>query len=237
MKKYNIFVHVISNAIIIALVFMLYVACVPSEKAAAVSAPIYKGESSSGKVALMINVYQGSEYVEKILKVMESRNAVATFFVGGCWAEKNMDLLKRMSERHDIGNHGYLHLDHAKLSKQQNKEEIALCDKLVNNVTGIKMNLFAPPSGSIGDNMIKVCEELNYKIIMWSKDTIDWRDKDFNLIYKRATSGVEGGDMILMHPTEHTLKALPKILDYYAENGITTVTVSEIIAGLKSDTF
>lgn len=234
MKKYNVFVHVVSNCIIVALLFALYVACVPADKVTQASAPIYKGDSSSNKVALMINVYQGTEYVEKILDVLEERNAVATFFVGGCWAEKNMDALKRITERNDIGNHGYLHLDHAKISENQNREEIALCDKLVEKVTGVKMKLFAPPSGSIGTAMTKVCEELDYKVIMWTKDTIDWRDKDENLVYKRATSGIESGDMVLMHPTEHTLKALPKILDFYTEQGISTATVSELTAGMDS---
>ncbi len=180
----------------------------------------------------MINVYQGSEYVEGMLDVLNKYNATATFFVGGCWAEKNMDLLKKIAERHDIGNHGYLHLDHAKISENQNREEIVLCDKLVERVTGVKMNLFAPPSGSIGTNMTKVCEDLNYKVIMWTKDTIDWRDKDYNLVFKRATANVESGDMILMHPTEHTLKALPLILQNYDEAGLQTASVSEIIASL-----
>lgn len=233
MKKYNVFVHIVSNCIIVALLFGLYLACVPNDKAYTANAPIYKGNASTGKVALMVNVYQGSEYVEDIMEVLERYDATCTFFVGGCWAEKNMDLLKKMSEKAGIGNHGYLHLDHAKLSEKQNREEIVLCDRLIEKVTGKKTNLFAPPSGSIGNNMIKVCEELEYKIIMWTKDTIDWRDKDYELVFKRATKDVSGGDMILMHPTEHTVKALPYILDYYAANGLSTATVSELTTGLE----
>lgn len=233
MKKYYVFVHIISNCVLVSLLFMLYIACIPSETAKQANAPIYKGDSSSGKVAIMINVYQGGEYVEKMLDVLEANDATATFFVGGCWAEKNMELLKRIAEKHEIGNHGYLHLDHAKISENQNREEITLCDKLVEKVTGVKMTLFAPPSGSIGNNMTKVCEELNYKVIMWTKDTIDWRDKDSNLVLKRATANIESGDMILMHPTEHTLKALPQILKSYKESGLKTASVSEITASLN----
>lgn len=233
MKKYNVFVHVVSNCVIVALLFALYLACVPADGIQTAAAPIYKGDASGGRVALMVNVYQGSEYVEGMLEVLERYDATCTFFVGGCWAEKNMDLLKKMYERADLGNHGYLHLDHAKLSEKQNREEIVLCDRLVETVTGKKMRLFAPPSGSIGNNMLKVCEELGYKVIMWSKDTIDWRDKDYELVFKRATSNIQSGDMILMHPTEHTLKALPAILDRYAELGLSTATVAEIIRGTE----
>ena len=66
---------------------------------------------------------------------------------------------------------------------------------------------------------------------MWSKDTIDWRDKDSNLVYKRATNNVTNGDLILMHPKEHTLKALPKILDYFDKIGLKQVKVSQNIGG------
>ena len=64
---------------------------------------------------------------------------------------------------------------------------------------------------------------------MWSRDTIDWRDKDSSLVYSRATNKIGAGDMILMHPTAHTLAALGDILKFYEENGLTPVTVSQII--------
>ena len=62
---------------------------------------------------------------------------------------------------------------------------------------------------------------------MWSKDTIDWRDKDSDLIFKRATDNVKAGDFILMHPTEQTLLAFEKIILYHINNGFELVTVSE----------
>ena len=232
MKKINIFIHILTNFLIIVILFGLYLACVPNLDATAANAPIYKGDTQSKSVALMVNVYQGSEYVEQILNILDKYNVTCTFFVGGCWVEKNMDLLKAMSSVAEIGNHGYLHLDHARISYQQNLEEIALCDKLITKVTGLKCNLFAPPSGSMGSNMLKVCEKLNYKVIMWSKDTIDWRDKNEDLVYKRATKDTQSGDMILMHPTAHTVKALPKIIENLQGKNLTLVKVSDIIQNI-----
>jgi peptidoglycan/xylan/chitin deacetylase (PgdA/CDA1 family) len=48
-------------------------------------------------------------------------------------------------------------------------------------------------------------------------------------VYNRATKNISGGDFILMHPKEHSLTALPEILDYYKRQGLTTVTVSECL--------
>ena len=68
---------------------------------------------------------------------------------------------------------------------------------------------------------------------MWSKDTIDWRDHDEQLIFSRATQKAAGGDLVLMHPTKHTAAALHAILEYYKENSLHAVTVSENISGLE----
>ena len=54
---------------------------------------------------------------------------------------------------------------------------------------------------------------------MWTKDTIDWRDSNVNLIVKRATKDINQGDIILMHPKSHTLTALPKILTELKNKG------------------
>ena len=62
---------------------------------------------------------------------------------------------------------------------------------------------------------------------MWSRDTIDWRDHDENLIITRATKNLKKGEFVLMHPTDCTVTALPKILTYIRDNGLTAVTVSQ----------
>ena len=96
----------------------------------------------------------------------------------------------------EIGNHGYNHKDHTKISKQQNLDEISNTHTLVKNLADIDMNLFAPPSGSYNKQTLEIANSLGYKTIMWSKDTIDWRDKNANLIYTRATTNLANGDLI-----------------------------------------
>ena len=130
---------------------------------------------------------------------------------------------------HEVGNHGYWHKDHKILNYQKNKEEMLLTHKVVKQLTGYDIKLFAPPSGSFGETTLKVAQELGYKTIMWTKDTIDWRDKDANLIYSRAIKNACGGDLILMHPTKDTLKALPNIISFYTQSGYKLTTVSQNI--------
>ena len=191
---------------------------------------LYNGNRNSNKVSLMFNVYWGTEYINKILDILENYSIKTTFFVGGIWVEKELDTLNQIiSKGHEIGNHGYLHKDQEKLSYDQNYDEIKINHDLVKVNTGVEMNLFAPPSGSFNKSTIECANSLGYTTIMWSKDTIDWRDKDPNLIFKRATDSVSGGDLILAHPTEHTVKALPLILEYYKVNNIIATTVTDCL--------
>lgn len=193
-------------------------------------APIYKGEADK-KVTLMINVYWGTEYVIPMAEIIKAYNFNTTFFIGGSWAAKNVEYVQKLSDMgFELGNHGYNHRDHSSLDYEENKKEIIVTENLLREIIdGEPVKLFAPPSGEMGKNMHKVCENFGYKVIMWSRDTIDWRDKNTSLIYSRATKNLSSGDLILMHPTANTLEALPNILKHIKEAGFSVVPVSENI--------
>ena len=108
----------------------------------------------------------------------------------------------------------------------QNQQEINNCNRFIELAIGEKPTLFAPPSGAYGNDMLTACQALNMATILWSKDTIDWRDKDEKLIYKRATENIKKGDFVLMHPMSATVSALNDILTYYKDIGLEIVTVS-----------
>ena len=194
----------------------------------------YNGNTDSDMISLMFNVYQGSEYVLDIMDSLDQYGVKATFFVGGSWADDNTEVLREIASRgHELGNHGYFHKDHDKLNAAENRQEIYLCGELVRALTDAQIKLFAPPSGAYSPTTVEVAKELGYKVIMWSKDTIDWRDHDEQLVFSRATQKASGGDLVLMHPTKHTAAALPAVLEYYKEHSLHAVTVSENISGLE----
>lgn len=218
-RKERVIVHGLVNGFLVVLTLIITLMCglFETEKAIetykAYNGVIYAGNEKSNKVALMINVYWGTEFIEPILEILEKHEVKASFFVGKVWVENNEELFKKIVDGgHEIGNHGSNHKEHGKLSYQKNLEEIEGCSKVVERVSGIKMDLFAPPGGSYNKDTVKSAEALGYKTILWTKDTIDWRDQDSSLIYERATQNVSSGDLILMHPTRCTLEALEKII-------------------------
>jgi len=192
---------------------------------------IYRGNPNNKNVALMFNVYWGTEYLDGILDVLDAENVKLTFFVGGSWAAKENDMLIKIKERgHELANHGYYHQDHKQIGETRNREEIYVTHKLVEEVAGVTMNLFAPPSGSFSKTTLSVAASLGYKVVMWSRDTIDWRDKDAEITYSRGVKNMKNGDLVLMHPTAHTLSALPRIIKTAKEQGFKVTTVTETIA-------
>lgn len=194
----------------------------------------YNGNKDSNYISIMFNVYGGTEYISEILDTLDEYNVHATFFVGGSWADDHAEILTQIRDRgNELGNHGYFHKNQDALTLEKNKEEIGVCGELVERLTGVKMNLFAPPSGAYAKQTVEAAEGLGYKVIMWSKDTIDWRDHDQTVIYRRATNGVCGGDLVLAHPTKETAAALPSILAYYRDQGLEQVPVSVNISGIE----
>ena len=190
----------------------------------------YSGNQKSNKITLMVNVYWGTEYIDGFLDIFEKYNIKTTFFVGGMWAEDNPDVLKKIfSCGHEIANHGFSHKDHDKLSYQKNCDEILACHNVVKNILGIDMNLFAPPSGAYNKTTVEIAKQLGYKTIMWTegRDTIDWRDKDSEIVFQRAVKNAKGGDFVLMHPSLHTKNALEKIITTLQGQGFEICSVTK----------
>ncbi len=233
MKRLNKKISLITNLCLVSLFIVVFTVCFIPQPSKPIYggkelSAIYNGNRQNKKVSLMFNVYENTQVVNGIVSTLDEYGVKATFFVGGCWADDNGETLKRIVKSgHELANHGYFHKDHKNLDYQINKQEITLTENVVNALCGVKTNLFAPPSGSFSYTTLQVASELGYKVIMWSKDTIDWRDKDCDLIIKRATTNLTNGDLILMHPKEHTLKALPFIIERCFNGGFNVVTVSE----------
>lgn len=232
-KNSNIKMKIATNLVLGVMVLSIGALCLaPADKGITVGGespqPYYHAGEQGKGVSLMFNVYWGTEEVYRILDTLRAYEAKATFFIGGCWADDNVQCLQDIyAAGHEIGNHGYFHKQHTKFNVAQNEKEISDCNRFIELSTGVQSTLFAPPSGAYDENTLTACKNLSMKTILWSKDTIDWRDKNAAVIYSRATKNVSRGDFVLMHPVKETADALEDILKYYQKHSLETVTVSE----------
>ena len=230
----KIFVNVVANVILVAIILAVALVVFGGGTASVFNkneyAPIYRG-GGKNCVSLMINVYWGNEYLVDMLKVLQQYDVKCTFFVGGSWVAKYPELLQSIVDGgHEIGNHGYFHKQHSKLTYQQNCDEIVSCNKIVFSQIGVRPTLFMAPSGDFGQNTLQASNHCGMQMIMWSRDTIDWRDQDEQVIFERCTKNIKSGELILMHPTQATQMVLERVLKYYMDAGLKVVAVSQNIS-------
>ena len=237
MKRKTAFV-LLTNGVLAAILLVVSAVCFIPFGVSASGRPsdrvYYNGNRDSAYVSLMFNVYWGTEFLPSILDTLDDFGVHTTFFIGGSWADDHAESLRAIAERgHELGNHGYFHKDQDGISYEANLEEIRVCGELIEKLTGVHTELFAPPSGAYGEDTVRAAEVLGYKTILWSKDTIDWRDHDEALILERATAEIAGGDLVLMHPTQQTAQALPGILQRIQAAGLEVVPVSVNSSGVE----
>lgn len=192
--------------------------------------PYYRGSTDTQKVALKINVAWGEDYLPKVLNILQEKNVEGTFFLLGRWVEKFPQLTEEIKDQgHEIGNHGFYHSQPTQLTDAELRELIKKNERLIEEVTGKRTDLFAPPYGEVNEEVVQVAEELGYKTILWSADTIDWQRPEPEIIIERALDKIDAGGIILLHPTKPTVEALPQIIDKLREQGYELVTISELI--------
>jgi probable sporulation protein (polysaccharide deacetylase family) len=185
-------------------------------------------------VAICVNVDWGEEYIPAMLEEFKKAQAQVTFFVTGSWAEKNPELLKQMSEAgHSIQNHAYKHVHFSSLSDAEAQAQIKKAEAVIEKIIGKKTRFFAPPYGEQNDRLVKAAGEIGYELIMWSVDTIDWQKPSPQTIVKRVGNKVHNDAIILMHPTDPTLQALPDLLAYLQDQGYGMITIDSIL--VKTD--
>lgn len=221
------------NFMILAVVLSLYAATMTPQIRAVFyeskDKPVYQG-ADVPYCAIQCNVYQGAEYIPAMLEILRERNTRITWNMGGVFVDANASLTRRIAESgQELGNHGYRHLQHSTLSYEENCEEIRKCHEAVVRAAGVGMSIFAPPSGDYNDTTIRAARDLGYTPVMWSADTIDWRDQDVELILSRVRDKMDRGGILLIHPTAATLKALPQILDILEEKGLSVVPIGELL--------
>ncbi len=163
----------------------------------------------------------------KIVDILNSYNATATFFVVGNKVKNYPKILNRMIDLGmEIGNHTYSHKELTRLKESQINDEISKTNDEIFKVTKTNSILFRPSYGTINK---KIKNNLKYPLILWNLDTLDWRYHNSEYIKNKIINNVNDGDIILMHDTySATVKAIEKVLPVLYEMNYRVVSVSEL---------
>lgn len=178
-------------------------------------------------VALTFDDGPSPVFTPEILKVLKENDARGTFFVLGTQAELNPDNLNQIEEGgNEIGNHSYSHLDFTKLVEPALDYQILTTQEIIGRATGKAPLLLRPPYGFVNED---VKEKIDMPIILWSIDTLDWENRNPDIIFNTILNNVKDGDIILMHDIyQSSVEALIKIIPELKRRGYQLVTVSEL---------
>ncbi|RKQ37528.1 polysaccharide deacetylase family protein [Oceanobacillus halophilus] len=195
------------------------------------AAPIYRGHPDKKMVAFLINVSWGTEYIPDILKALHDNNVKATFFIEGKWAKDNAELVKMIDEQgHIIGNHAYNHPDMSRLSNQKIVEQISQTNEILTAITDKTPKWFAPPSGNYSEQVVQTASNLQMETILWTVDTIDWKNPSVNVMINRVNGKIHPGATILMHPTSAIAKGMDGLIKNIKENGYQIGTIEKLLS-------
>jgi probable sporulation protein (polysaccharide deacetylase family) len=197
--------------------------------------PIYRGNEHQQAVALMVNVAWGTEHLAKMLEIFQKEGVRATFFVDGTWLHSHQtEALQLAKAGHEIGNHGYTHRMMSQVPVDRMQREISRTEELIKKVYGHPSKWFAPPGGDFNQKVVEVAASYQLGTVLWTVDTIDWRKTTSpTAMVNKISRDVSPGNLILMHPTDRTVEALPGIIRAIKQKKLALRSVSEVLASKR----
>lgn len=193
--------------------------------------PIYRVKNDEKTVALTFDAAWGNEDTQQLIDILAKYKAKATFFLVGNWVTKYPESVKALADAgHEIGNHSDTHPHFSKMSREEMKKNIMLCNEKIYTVMGKLPTVFRAPYGEYNNLLIETMADTGMSCIQWDVDSHDWMDLSAPQITDRVLKQVKSGSIVLFHNAAlHTPEALPGILETLSKEGYRFVSISDLI--------
>ncbi len=193
--------------------------------------PIYYVDTKEKKIALSFDAAWGTDQTNNILDILDKYDIKTTFFLVDFWVTKHPDLVKEIDKRgHEVQNHSTTHPKMTELSKEDMIKEVKTTEENIEKIIGKKTNLFRPPFGDYNDEFINTLREIDYHVIQWDVDSLDWKELGVDPVVDKVTRNVKNGSIVLFHNNaKYADEYLPRIIEKLQEENYKIVPVSELI--------
>lgn len=173
-----------------------------------------------------------SKHTARLLDIFATHGGKGTFFVIGNLIDSRADTVKRMSdEGHEVAGHSWNHRQLTKLTSDELTDQLMTTRAKICEVTGVDSTVIRPPYGAFNSDVKKICSNLGIVMVNWSVDTLDWKNKNADMVYNAIMSDVKDGDIILCHDLHATtVDAMERVIPDLIEKGYQLVTVSELLS-------
>jgi peptidoglycan/xylan/chitin deacetylase (PgdA/CDA1 family) len=160
----------------------------------------------SDSILLTFDDYGTPEEVGDILRILDTKQVKAAFFLQGNWAQSQPEQVERIAAKgHVLGNHTVNHRVLTQLEPANVYEEIS---------GGLPGPWFRPPQGRYNQSIRKIAKALGYVICYWSIDSRDWTGASVEEMRYTIMTEIHPGATILFHlHGKHTRDLLPSLID------------------------
>lgn len=199
---------------------------------------------ASRSIALTFDDGPDAVVTPKLLDVLESHSAKATFFMCGLAAKRHPQLVRAVaSEGHTIGGHSWDHRLVRGLSPAEWGRQIDDTHALLADLAGAPVQWFRPPRGKSDRSTRERLRKQGVTTVLWSVHGRDWSEREPMVIADLVCQGLEPGAIVLLHDAiaeaydtggsnqEPTMRAVELILRTAQDRSLSVVSLDETSAG------
>jgi peptidoglycan/xylan/chitin deacetylase (PgdA/CDA1 family) len=195
--------------------------------------------SDPNQIALTFDDGPNDPHTMHLLDLLARHNAKATFFLIGRYVRQRPEIARAiLAAEHEIGNHTNSHPNLILVSAARLRQELADCNKALEDALGKRVTLFRPPFGGRRPNVLRTARGMGLSPIMWSVTGYDWSAKSAAEIVKKVSGQVDSrhkpqGEIVLLHDGGHlafgtdrsfTVEATRTLLGRYLAKRFVTVS-------------
>ncbi len=193
-------------------------------------------QSGADGVALTFDDGPHPQGTPTVLEALRERGATATFFLAGEQVDRRPNLAAEIvTAGHRVELHCYRHRNLLRLSPREFLEDAERARVAIEDACGQAIADYRPPYGIFSAVNLRAVRRRGWRPVLWSRWGKDWtRRATAESIARRSSSGIEAGDVVLLHDADYysargswvrTAAALPLILDEIEAGGLKTISL------------
>jgi len=212
---------------------------------------VWSVDTDAPAAALTFDDGPDPEFTPAILQILDRFDVTATFFAMGYNAARHPRLLREVvAAGHEIGSHGWRHLNLTETDPEETRKEIELGHRTVEDHAEVPVRVFRPPYGRFSENAVRVLAPRPQDMVVWSvtRGKLSWEDP--GLVAAHIAGSLKPGTIIDLHDgigrgtfnprsagaerlrrrRETEIDALPRILERVRDDDLRLLTVSRLLA-------
>jgi peptidoglycan/xylan/chitin deacetylase (PgdA/CDA1 family) len=189
--------------------------------------------ASRNEIALTFDDGPDPDVTPKVLDILDSHQAKASFFVIGDKAAAHPELIREIVKRgHSIENHSRKHSSFfGFFAWPALRKDIGTAQEIIAGIAGRSPAFFRSPMGIRNPMLDPVIAQLGLRYITWTRRGFDTVASNPAGVLERLTRKMSAGDILLLHDRRTrdqramVLEVLPALLDRIAAAGLKPVSL------------